>query len=156
MSELMRRAGIEMTHVPYQGSAKSLTDLAAGQVQASFDAYAAAQAFLAGGKVRPIAVSTIDRIAVLPSIPTVAESGLAGFDLVPWVGMFAPAGTPKAVVDKASDSLAGIVRSPEFTQRIATIGGRPRPAAAPEFRKFVKEEVERWAAVVKNSGARLE
>jgi tripartite-type tricarboxylate transporter receptor subunit TctC len=156
MSELMRRARIEMTHVPYQGAAKSLTDLAAGQVQVSFDAYAAAQPFLAGGKVRAIAVSTIDRISVLPTIPTVAESGLPDFDLVPWVGLLAPAGTPKAVIDKASEELARIVRSPEFSQRIAALGGRPRPATAAEFKAFVRTEVERWAAVVKTSGARLE
>jgi tripartite-type tricarboxylate transporter receptor subunit TctC len=156
MSELMRRTGIEMTHVPYQGAAKSLTDLAAGQVQVSFDAYAAAQPFLSGGKVRPIAVSSIERISVLPSVPTVAESGLADFDLVPWVGLLAPAGTPKAVIDKASEELAKIVRSQDFSNRIVALGGRPRSLTAAEFKGFVRTEVDRWGAVVKSSGARLE
>jgi tripartite-type tricarboxylate transporter receptor subunit TctC len=156
MSELMRRAGIEMTHVPYQGAAKSLTDLAAGEVQVSFDAYAAAQPFLAGGKVRAIAVSSLERIPALPSIPTVAESGLADFDLVPWVGLLAPAGTPKAVVDKVSEELARIVRSQDFSHRIVAMGGRPRSSTAAEFRNFVRVEVDRWAGVVKGSGARLE
>jgi len=156
MSELMRRAGIELTHVPYQGAAKSLTDLAAGQVQVSFDAYGAAQPFLAGGRVRAIAVSSNERISVLPSVPTVAESGLADFDLVPWVGLLAPAGTPKAVVDKVSEELAKIVRSPDFSQRIIGLGGRPRFKSAAEFKSFVRVEVERWAAVIKGSGARLE
>jgi len=156
MSELMRRAGIEMTHVPYQGAAKSLTDLAAGQVQVSFDAYGAAQPFLAGGRVRPIAVSSIERISVLPAVPTVAESGLADFDLVPWVGLLAPAGTPRAVVDKVSEELAKIVRSPDFSQRIVALGGRPRPLAAGEFKSFVRAEVDRWSGVVKSSGAKLE
>jgi tripartite-type tricarboxylate transporter receptor subunit TctC len=156
MSELMRRAGIEMTHVPYQGAAKSLTDLASGQVQVSFDAYGAAQPFLSGGKVRAIAVSSLERISVLPSVPTVAESGLANFDLVPWVGLLAPAGTPKAVVDKVSEELARIVRSPDFSQRIVALGGRPRSVAAAEFKSFVRAEVDRWAAIVKGSGARLE
>ena len=113
-SELMRRAGIELTHVPYQGAAKSLTDLAAGRVQVSFDAYIAAQPFLSGGRVRAIAVSSSERISVLPSVPTVAESGLGDFDLVPWVGLLAPAGTPKAVVDKVSEELSRIVRSSDF------------------------------------------
>jgi tripartite-type tricarboxylate transporter receptor subunit TctC len=153
MSEFMRRAGIEMTHVPYQGSARSLTDLAAGQVQVSFDTYAAGQAFLAGGKVRPIAVSSRERIAPLPSIPTVAESGLAGFDLVPWVGLLAPAGTPKAVVDKASRELASIVGSPDFSQKIVSLGGRPRVDTAAEFKTFVRSEVDRWGTIVKASGA---
>jgi tripartite-type tricarboxylate transporter receptor subunit TctC len=156
MSELMRRAGIELTHVPYQGAAKSLTDLAAGQVQVSFDAYAAAQPFLTGGRVRAIAVSSNERISVLPSVPTVAESGLADFDLVPWVGLLAPAGTPKAVVDKVSEELGKIVRSPDFSQRIIGLGGRPRFKSAAEFKSFVRVEVERWAAVIKGSGARLE
>jgi tripartite-type tricarboxylate transporter receptor subunit TctC len=156
MSELMRRSGIEMTHVPYQGAAKSLTDLAAGQVQVSFDAYGAAQPFLAGTKVRAIAVSSIERISVLPAIPTVAESGLPNFDLVPWVGLLAPAGTPKAVVDKASEELARIVRSPDFSQRIVGLGGRPRPSTAVEFKSFVRTEVDRWSGVIKASGARLE
>jgi len=156
MSELMRRSGIDMTHVPYQGAAKSLTDLAAGQVQVSFDAYGAAQPFLAGGKVRAIAVSSIERISVLPAVPTVAESGLADFDLVPWVGLLAPAGTPKAVVDKVSEELAKIVRSPDFSQRIVALGGRPRSLAAGEFKSFVRAEVDRWGSVVKGSGARLE
>jgi tripartite-type tricarboxylate transporter receptor subunit TctC len=156
MSELMRRTGIEMTHVPYQGAAKSLTDLAAGQVQVSFDAYAAAQPFLTGGRVRAIAVSSNERISVLPSIPTVAESGLVDFDLVPWVGLLAPAGTPKAVVDKVSEELAKIVRSPDFSQRIIGLGARPRFKSAAEFKSFVRVEVDRWATVIKGSGARLE
>ena len=156
MSEFMRRAGIEMTHVPYQGAARSLTDLAAGRIQVSFDAYAAAQPFLSGGRVRAIAVSSHERISVLPSVPTVAESGLADFDLVPWVGLLAPAGMPKAVIDKVSEALARIVRSQDFSQRIVSLGGRPRPSTAAEFRAFVQAEVERWAAIVKGSGARLE
>lgn len=156
MSELMRRTGMAMTHVPYQGAVKSLTDLAAGQVQVSFDAYAGAQPFLAGGKVRAIAVSSSERITALPAIPTVAESGVGEFDLVPWVGLLAPAGTPQAVVDKVSEELARIVRSQEFSQRIIGLGGRPRASSAAEFKSFVRSEVERWAGVVKNSGAKLE
>ncbi|HSH92382.1 MAG TPA: tripartite tricarboxylate transporter substrate binding protein [Ramlibacter sp.] len=157
MTELMRRTGIEMTHVPYQGAAKSLTDLAAGQVQVSFDAVAAAQPFLAGGKVRAIAISSRERVQVMPSIPTVAESGLDDFDMVPWVGLLAPAGTPKATIDKASEELGKIVRSPDFSQRIVAMGGRPRPSSsASEFKSFVQKEIAHWAAIVKASGARLE
>jgi tripartite-type tricarboxylate transporter receptor subunit TctC len=156
MTELMRRTGMKMTHVPYQGSAKSLTDLAAGEVQVSFDAYAAAQAFLAGGKVRAIAVSSRDRISPLPTIPTVSESGVPDFDLVPWVGMFAPAGTPKPVVDKLSEALFKIVSSPDFTQRVVAIGGRPRPEPADKFRNYVRSEVGRWANVIRESNARAD
>jgi tripartite-type tricarboxylate transporter receptor subunit TctC len=156
MTELMRRTGITMTHVPYVGSAKSLTDLAAGEVQVSFDAYAGAQPFLAGGKVRAIAVSSSERVSAAPSIPTLSESGLEGFDLVPWVGMLAPAGTPVHVIEKLSQELAKIVRSSEFSQRIVTLGGRPRALAAEPFKAFLRSEVVRWEAVVRESGAKLE
>lgn len=156
MTELMRRTGIAMTHVPYVGSAKSLTDLAAGEVQVSFDAYAGAQAFLAGGKVRAIAVSSSERVSTLPAMPTLSESGLDGFDLVPWVGMLAPAGTPAPVVEKLSQELAKVVRSNEFSQRIVTLGGRPRAGSAEQFKAFLRSEVIRWGAVVKESGAKLE
>jgi len=156
MTELMRRTGIAMTHVPYVGSAKSLTDLAAGEVQVSFDAYAGAQAFLSGGKVRAIAVSSSERLSVAPAIPTLSESGLDGFDLVPWVGMLAPGGTPAQTVEKLSQELGKVVRSTEFSQRILALGGRPRPSSAEQFKAFLRSEVVRWGAVVKESGARLE
>lgn len=156
MTELIRRTGIEMAHVPYQGAAKSLTDLAAGQVQVSFDAVGAAQPFLAGGKVRAIAVSSRERVQVMPAVPTVAESGLDDFDMVPWVGLLAPAGTPKAVVDKASAELVKIVRSPDFTQRIVAMGGRPRTSTAAEFKSFVEKEMAHWSSVIKSSGAKME
>jgi tripartite-type tricarboxylate transporter receptor subunit TctC len=156
MTELMRRTGIQMTHVPYVGAAKSLTDLAAGEVQVSFDAYAGAQPFLAGGKVRAIAVSSSERVSALPSIPTLSESGLEGFDLVPWVGMLAPAGTPAQTVERLSLELSRIVRSDEFSQRIVSLGGRPRASSAEQFKAFLRSEVARWGAVVKESGAKLE
>ncbi len=156
MTELMRRTGIAMTHVPYPGAAKSLTDLAAGEVQVSFDAYAAAQPFLAGGKVRAIAVSSSERLSVVPSVPTLSESGLDGFDLVPWVGMLAPAGTPAHTVEKLSQELSKVVRSSEFSQRILTLGGRPRASSAEQFKAYLRSEVIRWEAVVKESGAKVE
>ncbi|UUZ65656.1 tripartite tricarboxylate transporter substrate binding protein [Polaromonas sp. P1-6] len=156
MTEFMRRTGTEMTHVPYQGAAKSLTDLAGGQVQVSFDAIAAAQPFLQSGKVRAIAISSRDRVSTMPTIPTVAESGVEGFDMVPWVGLLAPAGTPQSTVDKISQELAKIVQSDDFSKRIILLGGRPITSTAPEFKTFLKAEVTRWAAVIKSSGAKLE
>ncbi|HSW07289.1 Bug family tripartite tricarboxylate transporter substrate binding protein [Aquabacterium sp.] len=156
MTEVMRRTGIAMTHVPYQGAAKSLTDLAAGEVQVSFDAYAGAQPFLAGGKVRAIAVSSSERLSAMPAIPTLSESGLDGFDLVPWVGMLAPAGTPAPTVEKLSQALEKVVRSNEFSQRIVMLGGRPRASSAEAFKAFLRSEVIRWGAVVRESGAKLE
>ena len=156
MTEFMLRTGTEMTHVPYQGAAKSLTDLAGGQVQVSFDAIGAAQPFLQSGKVRAIAISTRERFTTMPTIPTVAESGVEGFDMVPWVGLLAPAGTPQGTVDKISQELAKIVQSDDFSKRIIALGGRPITSTAPEFKTFLKAEVTRWAQVIKSSGAKLE
>ncbi|VTU46679.1 Argininosuccinate lyase (plasmid) [Variovorax sp. SRS16] len=156
MSELLRRSGTSMTHVPYQGASKSLADLAGGQVQVSFDAIAAAQPFLASGKIRAIAISSKERVAVLPDIPTVSESGIEGFDMVPWVGLLAPAGTPRDAVDKLSVELGKIVQSEDFSRRVVSLGGRPRTAPAAEFRSFLRSEVTRWSGVIKTSGAKLE
>jgi tripartite-type tricarboxylate transporter receptor subunit TctC len=156
MSELLRRSGTSMTHVPYQGASKSLADLAGGQVQVSFDAIAAAQPFLASGKIRAIAVSSKERVSVFPELPTVSESGVEGFDMVPWVGLLAPAGTPGDAVEKMSEELAKIVTSADFSRRIVSFGGRPRTATAAEFRSFLRSEVARWSGVVKTSGAKLE
>ena len=156
MSEFMRRTGTEMTHIPYQGAAKSLTDLAGGQVQVSFDAIAAAQPFLQSGKIRAIAISSSSRVRSMPIIPTVSESGVDGFDMVPWVGLLAPGRTPRKTVDKISQELAKIVQSDDFSQRIISFGGRPITSTAPEFKTFLKAEVTRWAAVIKSSGAKLE
>jgi tripartite-type tricarboxylate transporter receptor subunit TctC len=156
MTEFMRRTGTEMTHIPYQGAAKSLTDLAGGQVQVSFDTIAAAQPFLQSGKVRAIAVSTRDRVNIVPAIPTVSESGVDGFEMVPWVGLLAPAGTPQGMVDRISQELAKIVQSEEFSKRIIALGGRPISSTAPEFKAYLRSEVTRWADVIRISGAKLE
>jgi tripartite-type tricarboxylate transporter receptor subunit TctC len=156
MTEFMRRTGTEMTHIPYQGAAKSLTDLSSGQVQVSFDAIAAAQPFLQSGRVRAIAISSRDRVSTMANIPTVSESGIEGFDMVPWVGLLAPAGTPPRTVEKISEEMAKIVQSQDFAERIVSLGGRPMTSTAPEFKAFLKTEVPRWAMVIKNSGAKLE
>lgn len=156
MTELMRRTGITMTHIPYLGAAKSLTDLAAGVVQVSFDAYAGARPFVASGKVRAIAVSSSERLSAAPDIPTLSESGLDGFDMVPWVGMLAPAGTPAPTVEALSRALSDVVRSDEFAQRIVALGGRPRAGSAERFKGFLRSEVARWETVVKASGAKVE
>lgn len=156
MTELMRRTGIQMVHVPYPGAARSMTDLAGGHVQVTFEAIAAAQPFLASGKVRAIAVSSKERVAALAAVPTVSESGIADFDMVPWVGMLVPVGTPKAAVDQISRELATIVASPEFSKLIVTLGGRPRASTAAEFKTFLASEIARWASVIKQSGAVLE
>lgn len=156
MTEFMRRTGLVMTHVPYQGAAKSLTDLSSGQVQVTFETIGAAKPFLKTGKIRPLAVSSGKRVAYMPQLPTVAESGLQGFDLVPWVGVLAPAGTPRDRVEKVADELNRIAKSEEFTSRMEALGTRPLTGTPDEFKTFLKSEVSRWAEVVRVSGARVD
>lgn len=156
MTEFARRAGLEMVHVPYQGSAKSLTDLAGGSVELSFDTIVAAQPYIASGKLRAIAVSSADRVALLPDLPTVAESGFEGFDMVPWVAMVAPAGLAQASVARLNAEVMKIVRSDAFATRMTALGARPRPGTAAEFDSFLRREVARWGEAVKRSGAKLD
>jgi tripartite-type tricarboxylate transporter receptor subunit TctC len=156
MAELLRRSGTKMEHIPYQGATQSLSDLAGGRVQVSFDAIAPALPLITAGKIRAIAISSKERSTLLPDVPTVSESGIDGFDLVPWVGLLAPAGTPKGEVDKLSADLAKIVCSEDFSKQIVMLGGRPRSSSASEFKSFLQTEVERWSGVIKRSGAKLE
>ncbi len=156
MAELLRRSDTRMEHIPYQGASKSLSDLAGGQVQVSFDAIAPALPLIQAGKIRAIAISSKERSTLLPDVPTVSEGGIDGFDLVPWVGLLAPAGTPKEEVERLSTDLAKIIRSDDFSRQIVMLGGRPRPSSASEFKSFLRSEVERWSGVIKRSGAKLE
>jgi tripartite-type tricarboxylate transporter receptor subunit TctC len=156
MTEFARRAGLDMIHVPYQGSAKSLTDLAGGIVQLSFDTIVAAQPYINSGKLHAIAVSSAERVALLPDLPTVAEAGFEGFDMVPWVAMVAPAGLPSANVERLNAEVMKIVRSDAFASRMNALGARPRPGTAAAFDAFLKREVARWGEAVKRSGAKLD
>lgn len=152
MTEFIRRTQLKFVHVPYQGAAPSLTALAAGQVQVTFEGVAAAAPLLQAGRIKALAISSAKRLPQHESIPTVAESGLAGFDVVPWVGLLAPAGVPPDRIAEIWRAVQAILQTGEYTALIEQVGGRQAVRSPPEFRTFLEAEVPRWQQFIKVSG----
>ncbi|MFM2055632.1 MAG: hypothetical protein RLY71_17 [Pseudomonadota bacterium] len=149
-------AGIDMLHVPYKGSAPALTDLIGGQVQLMFDSLPSSMPFVKAGTVRPLAVTTLRRSPALPDVPTIAESGYPGFSISTWYGVWAPAATPAAVVQRVSSQIAAIVRLPEVREQFEKLGAEPVGNTPAEFTAFTKAELAKWAGIVKQSGAKVD
>jgi tripartite-type tricarboxylate transporter receptor subunit TctC len=150
-------AGIEnMQHVPYKGSSPALTDLLGGQVQMMFDSLPSSQQFIKSGALRAIAVTTQRRSSALPQVPTIAESGIAGFNFSTWYGVWAPKSTPNQIVQKLSAEIAQITRLPDVRERFLALGAEPVGNSADEFAAFTKSELAKWARIVKQSGARVD
>ena len=156
MEDLKRRAGITILHVPYQGSARAMTDLMGGAVNVGLDTVAVTQPHIQSGKMRLLAASTAKRLPGFPETPTIAEQGFPGFAVSAWLGLLYPAGTPKELAEKTSAALAKIVQSPEVGEKYAALGAIQRYAGPAEFRAFLKEEYQRWGAIVKASGAKVD
>ena len=149
--------GIEnMQHVPYKGSAPALTDLLSGQVQMMFDSLPSSQPFIKSGALKAIAVTTQKRSSALPNVPTISESGITGFNFSTWYGMWAPKSMPQPIVQKLSNEIAQITRLPEVRERFLALGAEPVGNSAEEFAAFTKSELNKWARVVKQSGARVD
>lgn len=150
-------ANIEkMQHVPYKGSSPALTDLLGGQVQLMFDSLPSSQPFIKAGTLKALAVTTPRRSSALPNVPTVAESGIPGFNFSTWYGMWAPASTPAAIVDRLSAEIAQITKLPEVREKFTTLGAEPVGNSATEFAAFNRSELTKWARIVKQSGARVD
>ncbi len=145
-------AGIDVVHIPYKGTPEALTDTMTGRVTFFFSPISSALPHVREGKLTALAVSTGKRSSVLKDVPTVAESGVAGFDYSLWVGMFAPAGTPAAVVEKIAADVARAVQSPEMRERLAALGAEAMPMSTAEFRKFVRDETVESGKVIKAAG----
>jgi tripartite-type tricarboxylate transporter receptor subunit TctC len=150
---LKSMTGIAMTHIPYRGSVPALTDVAAGHVQLMFSDVPPARGLIAEGKVRALAVSTKERVAVLPDVPTIAESAVPGFDAASWQMVVAPAGTPKHIVEQLHGEIRSIMAQPDVKEQIAKQGLLPvdTPSVA-SLQVFVKTEIARWGAVVQQAG----
>jgi len=153
----MRRAGIRMLHVPYKGNAQSLVDVMGGQVAMMFDQVSTSAAHIKAGKLRALGVTTLTRSPLFPDVPTLDESGLAGFEDVTWNGYVAPAGTPPEVLTRLHAEIARAVNRPEFRQRYLERGIETRASASPqEFSAYIKSEAEAFAALAREAGIKAE
>ena len=149
-------AGVDLVHVPYKTVAAAITDLIAGQVQVMFTVGPAGLPQIKAGRIRGLAVSTARRSSFAPDLPTIAESGLPGFDVFGWNGVLAPAGTPKPIIARLHRALTEAMREPEVRTRMAGFGFEPVGNTPEEFAEFLKADVARWAKVVKESGAHVD
>ena len=147
-------AGVKMVHVPYKGSAPALTDLVGGSLQVMFDAWASSGPFVKDGKTRLLAVTTAQRSRILPDVPTVAESGLPGYEAMPWLGLLAPAGTPDAVVRKFHDELIEVLKEQPVQEKFHSLGLDIIGNTPQEFAEFIKKDITKWAKVIQETGAK--
>jgi tripartite-type tricarboxylate transporter receptor subunit TctC len=149
-------AGVDVVHVPYKGASPALTDVIAGRVVMFIGNLPPAMPHIKAGNVKALAVTTAQRSPLVPDIPTLAESGLPGFETVAWFGLFAPAGTPKAIVDKLQAEVAKIVREPDIRERMAALGGEPVGNTPDQFAAIVKGDVAKWKKVVKDANIHVD
>jgi tripartite-type tricarboxylate transporter receptor subunit TctC len=148
--------GIEVVHVPYKGTGPAVAGILGGQVAFMFASIPSVIGHVRAGKLNALAISSARRSDALPSIPSVSESGLPGYELVSWFGLAAPAGTPQDAVTLLSSEVARVLRDAEFLERLKAAGGDPLPMSAREFDAFIDTELVRWSGIVRETGAKLE
>ncbi len=149
-------AGVDLIHIPYKGSAPALTDLVGGNVQVMVDAYSSSAPFIKSGNVRALAVTTAKRSATMPDLPTVAESGLPGYEAMPWLGIVAPAGTPPDVVKRVHAATLEALKDPALIEQFHSLGLDIIGNTPAQFAGFIRQDVVKWAKVAKASGAQAD
>lgn len=153
---LNQRAGVRMTHISYKGSGPALTDVMAGFVEVMFENLPSALPFINAGKLKVLAVTGKDRSPLLNAVPTLAESGFPGFDMVSWQALVAPAATPKAVIDKLNADVAKVLRTPEMKEKMFALGTEVVANTPEQFARYLRDETAKWSAIVRDSGIKLE
>jgi len=156
MEMLKAMAGIDLVHIPYKGTAAALTDVLAGQVSLMFNSMPSVLPQVRNGKLKGIAVGSARRSPAAPDIPTVAESGLPGFDYVTWYGLYAPAATPKAIIRKLNTEIVRMLADPELAQRLAVQGADPQSTTPEGLARYMREEHARWKRVITTAGIKVD
>ncbi|MCI3951035.1 MAG: transporter substrate-binding protein, partial [Burkholderiales bacterium] len=152
----MIRTGARMALIPYKGSGQALVDLIAGHVFAHVDQISSALPYIKADRIRAIAVTTAQRAALLPDVPTLAESGLPGFDASTVTAVLAPAATPRNVVTRLNATLVKLLSAREIRERFASLGAEVQPSTPEELARFIREDLAQWVKVVKQAGIKLE
>jgi tripartite-type tricarboxylate transporter receptor subunit TctC len=153
---LKQRTGAQLEHVPYKGGGPAVVDVVGGQIPLVFTAIASAQQHVRSGRLVALGVPSARRSAALPDVPTFQEGGMAGFDVSSWTGIFAPAKTPAAIVAKLQKELAFVLQTPFVKERYATLGIEPVGNSPQEFAAQVRDDLARWAGVVKSANVKIE
>ena len=153
---MLSRIGGKAVHVPYKGSSQSLVDLAGNQIDMQFDNMTTALAFARNGQAKALAVTSLTRSELQPDLPTLAESGVPGFEAVTWLGLLAPAGTPAAVVAWLNKEVVGALESPAVKGKLAAQGFTPKPMTPEGFRKFIQDETVKFAELIKANNITIE
>jgi tripartite-type tricarboxylate transporter receptor subunit TctC len=156
MELLLRRTGIEVAHIPYRGAAPAMTDLLAGQVQLKMDTYATANQHVANGKLNALAFASRQRSALMPDVPTVAEMGLPGYEGILWIGIVAPAATPKPVIEKLAAVAQRAVRVPELAERLKRDGVEPVGGTTEAFAALIAREIVQWRDLAHSAKIKLD
>jgi tripartite-type tricarboxylate transporter receptor subunit TctC len=155
--ELFRlQAGIDMMHVPYKGSSTAVPDLIGGQVDMMFSSSIALLPHMKSGRIRALGITSPQRSALLPELPTIAESGLPGFEAIGWSALLAPAKTPRAIVTLLNTTVVKIAQMPEVVERLAAQGAAPLTSTPEQARSTIQQEVVKWQKVIKAAGIKAE
>jgi tripartite-type tricarboxylate transporter receptor subunit TctC len=156
MEFFKQRAGITMTPIPYKGGADAMNDLIGGRIAAMFPDIASGLPQIRGGKIKALAVASAKRVAALPDLPTIGESGYPGFEAWAWQGFVAPAGTPREVVMKLNSEFAKVMNDAAIKQRLSESGFEPQTSTPEQFTAYLKAEIEKWRKVIRESNVSLD
>ena len=149
-------AGVKMTHIAFKGGGPAVVSVLSGETPVTFATAASVTPHINSGRLRAIAVTSGQRSVVLPELPTIAESGLNGYEMLNWLGLFAPTGTPKAILERLNRESLKVVAQPEVVKRFNLQGAEPSPLASEEFAAFVKSEIAKWAKIVAATGMKAD
>ena len=147
-------AGIKLVHIPYKGAAPASVDLVGGHISAAFPSVSLALPHAKAGRLRLLGIASLKRAENLPEVPTIAEAGVPGFEVLSWYGLLAPAGTPAEIIARLNQEITRSLNEPEAVERLRAIGAEPMKSTPAEFNAFLKNEIAKWAKVIRSAGVR--